>query len=61
MDNKESDKGTESVKEEHESRRSYIFQRNTITEVADVIVVAFLILIIRGFVVSGTSFFDASH
>ncbi len=58
MDKKEADKNTEFVKDEHESKRSYIFQKNTITKIAVAVVVAFLIIIIIGLVVSGTSFFD---
>lgn len=61
MDKKETDKDTEFVKEEDEAKRSYIFQRTTITKVAVIIVVAFLILIIIGLVVTGTSFFDSNN
>lgn len=60
MDKKETDEDTEFVKEEHESKRSYIFQKNTITKIAFVIVLIFLVIIIIGLVVSGTSFFNSS-
>lgn len=58
MDKKESDKNTEFVKEEHETKKTYIFQKNSITKIAVIIVVVFLILIIIGLVISGTSFFN---
>lgn len=60
MDKKETDKDTEFVKEEHDDKESYIFQKSNITKVAVIIVVVFLILIIIGLVFSGTSFFDSS-
>ncbi len=60
MDKKETDKTTEFVKEAHENKRSYIFQKNSITKIAVIIIVVFLIIIIIGLVVSGTSFFDSS-
>ncbi len=60
MDNKETDKNTKFVKEEHESKTSYIFQKNTITKIAFVIVLIFLVIVIIGLIVSGTSFFDSS-
>jgi len=59
MTKKESENRTEFVKEKHEDKRSYIFQKSDITKLAVIIVVAFLILIIIGLVVSGTSFFDS--
>ncbi len=59
MDKKESNKDTEFVKEEHESKRSYIFQKNNITKIAVAIVLVFIVIIIIGLVVSGTSFFDS--
>ncbi len=60
MDKKEADKDTEFVKEEHDKKQSYIFQKTKITKVGVIIVVAFLILIIIGLVVSGTDFFNSS-
>lgn len=61
MDKKETNEETEFIKEEHESKRKYIFQKNTITKLAAGIVIVFLIIIIIGLVVSGTSFFDSSY
>lgn len=58
IDKKETDENTEFVKDEQQHTRNYIFQKNTITKVATIIVIAFLILLIIGLVVSGTSFFD---
>ncbi|WP_373517829.1 hypothetical protein [Pricia sp.] len=58
MDKKETDNDAEFVKEEHESKRNYIFQKNNITKIAVVIVAVFLIIIVIGLVISGTSFFQ---
>ncbi|MDT7827426.1 hypothetical protein RQM65_01955 [Pricia sp. S334] len=60
MDRKEDDKDTEFIKEEHDEKRNYIFQKSRVTKVAAVIVIVFLIIIIIGLVVSGTTFFDSS-
>ncbi|WP_149304945.1 hypothetical protein [Pareuzebyella sediminis] len=60
IDEKETDKDTEFIKEENKSTRKYIFQKNTITKVATIIVIAFLILLVIGLVASGTSLFDGS-
>lgn len=61
MEKKESDNNTEFVKEENETKRSYIFQWNRITKIAVIIVVTFLVLLIIGLVISGTSFFETSY
>ncbi len=55
-DEKETDQNTEFVKEEHEPTRNYIFQKNTITKTAVIIIIAFLVLITIGLVVSGVFF-----
>jgi len=56
-DKKETDKDTQFIKEADKSTRKYIFKKNTITKVATIIVVAFLILLVIGLVASGTSLF----
>lgn len=61
MDNKQTNEETEFVKDEQEPKKKYIFQNSKITIAAVVIVVAFLILLVVGLVVSGTSFFDSSY
>ena len=60
MDKKETDKNTEFIKDEHEAKKSYIFQNNGITKIAAGIIVVFLIIIVIGLVVSGTSLFESS-
>ncbi len=59
-DKKENDNDSKFVKEEHESTQKFIFQKSTITKVAVIIVIAFLILIIIGLVASGTTFFEGA-
>ena len=59
MDKKETDEDTEFIKDENEPKKNYIFQNNSITRIATIIVIAFLILIIIGLVASGTSFFSS--
>ncbi|MGB6150510.1 MAG: hypothetical protein WBG48_00850 [Pricia sp.] len=59
MDKKESNENTEFVKEEHQDKRGYIFQKSTITKVATLVIIIFLVIIILGLVVSGTTFFDS--
>lgn len=56
MDQKETDKNTEFVKEEHDPKRDYIFQKTGITKTGFWIIIAFLILIIIGLYVSGVFF-----
>lgn len=60
MDKKESDKNTEFVKEGHDQKKSFVFQKNMITKIGVIIIAVFLIIIIIGLVVSGTSFFNSS-
>jgi ABC-type lipoprotein release transport system permease subunit len=55
-DEKEMDKNTEFVKEEHQETRDYIFQKNKITKTAFFIVLFFLIVLVIGLVVSGVLF-----
>lgn len=57
-DKKETDKDTEFIKDEDKPTRKYIFQTSTITKVATIIVVVFLILLVIGLIASGTSLFD---
>ncbi len=57
-DEKETDLDTEFVKEENQTTRNYIFQKNKITKSGTFIIIALLILIIIGIVVSGI-FFEA--
>jgi hypothetical protein len=56
---KEDDVDTELVKEEHEPTRNYIFQKSTITKVAVIIIIGFLVLIVLGLVISGVDFFES--
>ncbi|HZJ18861.1 MAG TPA: hypothetical protein VFD35_00725 [Pricia sp.] len=58
MDEKEKDQNTEFVKEEQDPKPNYIFQKTGITKTAFWIIIAFLILITIGLIVSGM-FFDA--
>ena len=60
MDKKENDRDTEFVKDDDRTMRKYIFQKNTITRIAVIIIIAFLILLIIGLSVSGVSFFDTT-
>ena len=57
-DKKETELDTEFVKEENQKTRNYIFQKNKITKSGTLIIIAVLILIIIGIVVSGV-FFEA--
>jgi hypothetical protein len=58
MEEKEKDQGTEFVKDERDPKRGYIFQKTGITKIGFWIIIAFLILIAIGLIVSGV-FFDA--
>jgi len=58
MDEKEKDQNTEFVKEEYDPKPNYIFQKTGITKTGFWIIIAFLILITIGLIVSGM-FFDA--
>lgn len=53
---KQGEENTELVKEEENPKRNYIFQKNKKTVVATVIIVAFLIFLILGLVLSGVFF-----
>jgi len=56
MEEKEKDQDTEFVKEEHDPKRGYIFQKTGITKTGFWIIIAFLILIAIGLIVSGIFF-----
>ena len=58
MDEKEKDQDTEFVKEKHDPKRGYIFQKTGITKTAFWIIIAVLVLIAVGLILSGV-FFDA--
>ncbi|MCM4166489.1 hypothetical protein KCTC52924_03420 [Arenibacter antarcticus] len=59
IDKKQAEENTELIKEEHNPKRNYIFQKNPITKVGFVIILGILILIIIGIVLTG-SFFDST-
>ncbi|MDC6351146.1 hypothetical protein PP178_06235 [Zeaxanthinibacter sp. PT1] len=53
MSKKQGEENTEFVKEEATQTRKYIFQKNSITKIAVIIVAAFLVLLLIGLYVSG--------
>ncbi|WP_175416157.1 hypothetical protein [Aggregatimonas sangjinii] len=56
MTKKQGNEKTEFVKEEDEKKEEYIFQKNTITKTGTIIIIAFLILLGIGLLVSGVFF-----
>ena len=58
-DQKGTDEDANFVKEESEPTRNYIFQKSTITKIAVIIVIGFLVLLVLGLVASGTTFFSS--
>ena len=56
MNEKEGKEKTELIKEEGETKREYIFQKNAITKTGMYIIIGFLILLVIGLFVSGVFF-----
>lgn len=56
MNEKEGIEKTEFIKEEGETKRDYIFQKNAITKTGMYIIIGFLILLVIGLLVSGVLF-----
>ncbi|MBM1105888.1 hypothetical protein JQC67_07050 [Aurantibacter crassamenti] len=59
IDEKQSEENIELIKDANNPKRNYIFQNNSITKTGFFIIVAILVLIIIGIVISGV-FFDSS-
>lgn len=57
---KEMDENTEFVKEKHDPKREYIFQKTGITKTGFIIIIAFLIIIFIGLVISGVFFGESA-
>ena len=56
MTEKEGNEKTEFVKEEGETKREYIFQKNTITKTGTYIIIGLLIVLVIGLLLSGVLF-----
>ena len=56
MEEKQGTEKTEFVKEEHESKEEYVFQKNTKTKTGTFIIVGILIILVIGIIVSAVFF-----
>lgn len=57
-DEKQPTENTELIKDGHDSKRNYIFQKNKITKTGFIIIVVLLIIIVAGIIYSGIIFGD---
>lgn len=58
IDQKQSAENTDLIKDEHDPKRNYIFQKNRITKMGFIIIVVVLIIIVIGIIYSGIFFQD---